>query len=66
MKAPTPASTLQLLHMNSSAGGIQDQQSNNSQEDIFPSNTSAIQKDQISEMVKEFSDKYKIFKQQNS
>lgn len=46
IKAPNLATTLQLLHMNSSAGGaLQDQSSNSSAEDIFPPTTSAYQKE---------------------
>ena len=67
IKAPNPATTLQLLHMNSSAGGapLQDQSSNSSAEDIFPATTSAYQKEQISEMVQSLSEKFKLYKQQN-
>ena len=68
IKAPNPATTLQLLHMNSSAGAgaLQDQTSNlSSAEDIFPPTTSAYQKEQISEMVQSLSEKFKLYKQQN-
>ena len=53
--------------MNSSVGGaLQDQSSAESAEDIFPPTTPAFQKEQITEMVQSLSDKFKIFKQQNT
>jgi len=36
IKPPVTPNPLQLLHMNSSAGGIQDQSSTSSADDIFP------------------------------